>query len=426
MKLIKTNHLQIINKLKSKFKDFENKSLLNSLNKIRKNIRNHGDQALIEYLIAFDNLKNPKDFQFQVTKNEIKEAYTKVEKSVVAALTRAKENIVKYHEKQFPVSWFTKAQTGVKYGQKFSAIDQVGIYVPGGNAVYPSSVLMNAVPAKIAKVRDLIMITPPNQEGNVPAVTLVAADLCGVDTIYKVGGAQGIFALAYGTESIQKVAKIVGPGNRYVTLAKQMVYGQVDIDKPAGPSEVMIYIDNKKYISFAASDFIAQLEHNPDSIAIVVSEDQAILNFLKKEIFKQTEAALRRVIIEKALANSFLLATKNLEESLMVINEYAAEHVVILSENATQIEPKIINAGAIFIGPYTPVTLGDYYAGPNHVLPTLGAAKFASPLNVLDFMKSTSLLQYSKNALALALPDLELLTEVEGLDAHKKSVEIRF
>lgn len=425
MKLIKRNHLFEIDKLKKKYQDFENKKILNIVKTIKNRVKKYGDQALIEYLIAFDGLKSPHDFQLEVKPFEIKEAYNLVDGKVIAALKRAKENIEKYHQKQRPKSWFTRAQKGSSYGLKYQSIQRVGLYVPGGKAVYPSSVLMNAIPAKIAGVKELVIITPPNNEGKIPPVILVAADLCGVNTVYKVGGAQGVFALAYGTESIKKVDKIVGPGNRYVTLAKQLVYGQVDIDKPAGPSEVMIYLDNLKYVPFAASDFIAQLEHGADSIAIAVSENQELLHVLEKEILSQAEHSLRREIIISALANGFLFLTNNFGESLNLINDYAAEHVEILSTKAKQIEPLIINAGAIFMGPYTPVALGDYYAGPNHVLPTLGTAKFASPLTVMDFMKATSLLQYNQEALTAALPDLRILADVEGLDAHKKSIEVR-
>ncbi len=425
MRLIKKKHLNIINKLKKIYQLNDDVKLFSLARKIKKNVCQHGDEALKKYLQEFDGVKDINSLDLLVSKEEIKLAYNQVKPDFIKAIKTVKLNLEEFHRNEMPKSWQKKPRNGVKYGLQYTPIEKVGIYVPGGKAIYPSSVLMNAVPALLARVNEIVMVTPPNKEGVINPAVLVTADLCGITKIYKVGGAQAIFALAYGTESIPKVDKIVGPGNRYVTIAKQMVYGTVDIDKPAGPSEILIYLDNKKYLDYAVIDFLSQLEHGEDSIAILISEDLKLLNQAKKDILDRLETCKRKEIIKKSLKNAFLFVTKSLDESIFLINEYAGEHLELLSDKANDIIKQIKHAGAIFLGPYTPIALGDYYAGPNHVLPTLGTARFSGPLGVMDFLKTTSILEYQKTALALAVDDIKILAEMEGLDAHFQTINTR-
>ncbi len=401
-----------------------NSAIFPLLKKIQSDIHQRGDKAVLSYTLRFDHVSNTA-FQLRVTDKEIEEAYRCVGKPFIKAIRHIQKNLNQYHKKQYPKSWDQKKPHGIAYGARYLPIEKVGLYVPGGRAPYPSTVLMNAVPAKIAGVPELIIATPPNKDGVVSPYILVAADICGICSVFKVGGAQAVFALAYGTESIPKVDKIVGPGNQYVTLAKQMVYGAVDIDKPAGPSEVLAYIDKEEYAAFAASELLAQLEHGPDSWGILVSENSSILETVQKEVHKQFSLCTRQDILAESLKRSFLIQTFSQSESIEAINLAAPEHLVLLSDRAKAWLKSIRNAGSIFIGPYSTVTLGDYFAGPNHVLPTGGAARFSSPLGVMDFMKYSSVLSYSKAALKKAEPSLKLLTSVEGLDAHYRTVSIR-
>ncbi len=402
----------------------ETDEIKNTLDTIEAAVKSQGDAAVILYTKTFDKI-NTENFNLCVSPNDIKHAYTQVSSDLIDALTSAKANIEAYHKNQSPKNWESSPSPGVKYGVQYSPLECVGLYVPGGRAPYPSTVLMDAIPAKLAGVTQLVMTTPPQADGNIPPQILVAADLCGVDIIIKAGGSQAIFGLAYGTESIPKVDKIVGPGNIFVDLAKQRVYGKVDIDKPAGPSDVTVYIDNKKYATYAASELLAQLEHDPKSIAIAISKDEAILKAIQKECEKQVQTLSRKDIILEAAKNSALLLIGPQTDEADTINESAPEHLVILTDTADSLRKKIKHAGSIFCGPYTPVTLGDYYAGPNHVLPTSGAARFASPLGMMDFVKYSSYMSYSQSALKEASSHLKLLTDMEGFDAHYNAVSQR-
>ena len=381
------------------------------------------DAALLQLTEAFDGSKLNSIF---VTKEEIKNAYEYVSDTWLKSIKRAKENIESFHSHQLPKSWEDKPQEGVSYGWRFSPLDAVGLYVPGGQAIYPSSVLMNAIPAKLAGVKRTVMVSPPQKDGSLPASVLVAADLCGVDEIYKVGGAQAIFALAYGTQSVKKVDKIVGPGNAYVTAAKQMVYGVVDIDKPAGPSEVLVVVNDDLYIKYAAAEMLAQCEHDKDAFAVCVTQNKTIFELLSDEIIKQAKVLNRQDILKTSIANCGVFLAADKKEALDMINEGASEHLALVLDDAKDWLADIRHAGSIFCGPYSPVALGDYIAGPNHVLPTLGAARFASPLWVGDFLKGNAVLSYSKKALDGIKEDLAELALLEGLDGHNRSVQKRF
>jgi histidinol dehydrogenase len=391
---------------------------------IQQKIISEQDAALLEFTRKFDRLTVP-EFEFKVSKKEIELAYTQVSKTLISALKKAKANITRYHRYQKPKSWTKKPKNGIELGLRYTPIERVGIYVPGGRAAYPSTVLMNAIPAIIAGVDDVIMVTPPQPDGTIAPSVLVAADLCGVTHIYKIGGAQAVFALAYGTQTIPKVDKIVGPGNAYVTRAKELVYGIVDIDKPAGPSEVLVYCEDPKYATYAAAEMLAQLEHDPLASAITVSTRQDTLDAIQTALDIQITECQRQSVLLKSIANRSLVLAKTQSDALRLINEIASEHLVLLVDNPKDLLPDIRHAGAIFMGPYTPVTLGDYVAGPNHVLPTSKAARYASPLTVMDFMKSTSLITYSKPALQSIAATLKTLTDAEGFDAHYLAVETR-
>ncbi len=398
-------------------------SLMETVQAIQKNVSQHGDKALKDYARQFDKVAG--DLNLVVSQQEIAAAYTKVSKSFITALKKAKANIKKFHALQKPKSWTKKLSQGAWYGVRYTALDAVGLYVPGGRAIYPSTVLMNAIPASIAGVKHIVITTPPQPDGSVPPEILVAADLCGVSTIIKSGGAQAVFALTQGTKSVQKVDKIVGPGNRFVTLAKQMVYGQVDIDKPAGPSEVLVFIDNAAYADSAAAEALAQLEHDPSANAVIVGCDKSILSSTIDAFNRQIKTCSRQDILMQSQKNLYVLLAKDEKEALEVINQCASEHVMILSDRAKDMLPHIRHGGSIFLGPYTSVTLGDYWAGPNHVLPTSGTARFASPLGVMDFMKFSSVLQYSKKELEESAPYIQCLTQSEGFDAHFNAVNVR-
>ncbi len=403
---------------------FDEEQVRDDLKAMRADIQANGDSAILHYLQKYDKI-NKETFTLKVTDQDIKNAFDHVSPDQLNALKNAKENIEKYHQRQYPKSWQETDDQGNIFGQKFTPISTVGLYVPGGRAVYPSTVLMNAIPAKIAGVTSAVVITPPNQHGDISPFIIVAAELCGVDAIYKVGGAQSVFGVAYGTQTLPKVDKIVGPGNIYVTIAKQMVYGQVDIDKPAGPSEVLVYIDSPKYARYAASELLAQLEHDPMARAFAISENKAALDEIAKQLPSLFDACKRQEIITQALNNSALIHVASREEAIQEINTIASEHLVILVDDYQPILDKIQNAGSIFCGPYSPVAIGDYYAGPNHVLPTESAARFASPLGVMDFMKYSSYMTYTKESLAKSKADMKLLTDIEGFDAHYQTVAIR-
>jgi histidinol dehydrogenase len=399
-------------------------NVLERIEAIRNDVLQNGDEAIKNYCKLFDGVTDP-DFSLIATAQEIDAAYSLVSKEFIQAIKEAIKNIRNFHSYQQPKNWQANSDQGYNYGMQFSAITSVGLYVPGGRALYPSTVLMNAIPAKLAGVQQIIMTSPPQKNGMLAPEIYVAAKECNVDIIVKVGGAQAIFALAYGSYSVPKVDKIVGPGNVYVDEAKKRVYGEVDIDKPAGPSEVLIYIEDKRYAAYAASELLAQLEHDPNAQAQAISSNKETLTAIQQEFDKQLPNLKRTDIITDSKKNCFLFLVHNEENAIQVINDIASEHLVLCVDNHKEIRAKIKHAGAIFCGPYTPVALGDYIAGPNHVLPTAGAARFSSALSVMDFMKFSSFLECSKQDLKEFEANLKILTDVEQLDAHFNSVRIR-
>ncbi len=389
-------------------------------------VRNQKDQALFDFTKKFDGVEI--DAQtIRVTDEEIAEAYEKVDTSLVEIIRKAKQNIVTYHEKQRQYSWFDSKPNGTMLGQKVTALQRVGVYVPGGKAVYPSSVLMNIVPAKVAGVDDVIMVTPPGKDGKINPNTLVAAKEAGADIIYKVGGAQAIGALAYGTESIPKVDKIVGPGNIYVALAKKAVYGHVSIDSIAGPSEIMVIADETANPRYVAADLLSQAEHDELASAILVTTSEKLAQEVSEQVEQFVEELSRTEIMRKSLDNyGYILVADTMEDVIDIANEIASEHLEIMTQNPYDIMMKVRNAGAIFIGEYSSEPLGDYFAGPNHVLPTNGTAKFFSPLGVDDFIKKSSIIAYSREALEEIHEDIERFAAAEQLTAHANSIKVRF
>lgn len=389
-------------------------------------IKSRRDEAVFEYTKKFDGYDLNAD-NIIVTEDEIKAAYEEIDAGLVEIIRKALVNIRNYHAKQKRNSWFDATPDGTILGQKITPLARVGVYVPGGKAAYPSSVLMNVVPAKVAGVDEIIMCTPPGKDGKIYCGTLVAAKEAGVDVIYKVGGAQAIAAMAYGTESVPKVDKIVGPGNIYVALAKKAVYGQVGIDSIAGPSEIMVLADESANPRFVAADLLSQAEHDELASAILVTTSRE----LAEKVSEETEGFLRelsrRQIIEKSLENyGYILLAKDMDEAVAVVNEIASEHLELVTKDPFQTMTKIRNAGAIFLGEYSSEPLGDYFAGPNHVLPTNGTAKFFSPLEVDDFIKKSSIISYSREALGAIHTDIEKFAQAEGLTAHANSIKVRF
>ena len=390
------------------------------------NIKTNGDKALFDYTKQFDGFELTKD-NIRVTDKEIDDAINSLPKEFIRILEEAAENIREFHEKQKRISWIDTKPDGSILGQKFTPIERVGVYVPGGKAAYPSSVLMNIIPAKVAGVNRIVMVTPPGKTGFINAGTLAAAKIAGADEIYKVGGAQAIAALAYGTESIPRCYKICGPGNIFVALAKKAVYGQVSIDSIAGPSEVLVIADETTNPRYAAADLLSQAEHDELASVTLISTSKEVADKTLEEINKFTEVLERKEIIKKSLDNfGTIFITDNMDMAIDTVNEIAPEHLEILTKNPFEIMPKINNAGAIFLGEYTSEPLGDYLAGPNHVLPTNGTAKFFSPLNVDDFCKKSSIISYSKEALTKVHADVEYFAKQEGLTAHANSVAVRF
>ena len=390
------------------------------------NVKANGDQALFEYTKKFDQA-DLNAGNIKVTDAEIEEAYALVDRKLVEIIRKSLANIRTYHEKQRQTSWFDSKPDGTILGQKVTALHRVGVYVPGGKAAYPSSVLMNIVPAKVAGVDEIIMVTPPGKDGKVTPTTLVAAKEAGADAIYKVGGAQAIGALAYGTESIPKVDKIVGPGNIYVALAKKAVYGYVSIDAIAGPSEILVIADETANPRFVAADLLSQAEHDELASAILVTTSEELAKKVSDETDKFIKELSRGEIIQNSLDNyGYILVTDTMDEAIETANEIASEHLEIQTKNPFDVMTKIRNAGAIFIGEYSSEPLGDYFAGPNHVLPTNGTAKFFSPLSVDDFIKKSSIISYSRNALEKIHTDIEKFAEAEHLTAHANSIKVRF
>jgi len=393
---------------------------------ILEDVKRDRDQALFAYTERFDGAKITAE-NIRVTPEEIAAAYEEVNPKLLEVIRKALVNIRSYHEKQRRYSWFDSKPDGTLLGQKISALASCGVYVPGGKAVYPSSVLMNIVPAKVAGVDKIVMTTPPGRDGKVCANTLVAAHEAGADEIYKVGGAQAIAALAYGTETVPKVDKIVGPGNIYVALAKKAVYGFVSIDSIAGPSEILVLADETANPRFVAADLLSQAEHDEMASAILVTTSRELAKQVEKEVADFAEKLSRKDILKKSLENyGYILLAENMETAIETANEIASEHLEIVTRDPFQVMTKIRNAGAVFIGEYASEPLGDYFAGPNHVLPTNGTAKFFSPLSVDDFIKKSSIVYYSKEALEAVQEDIVRFANAEQLTAHANSIAVRF
>lgn len=396
------------------------------VNDIIQNVREKRDEAIFEYTLKFDGATIDQD-NIRVTEEEIKEAYEQVDPKLLDVIRKALVNIRDYHTKQKQYSWFDSDESGIILGQKVTPLKTVGVYVPGGKAVYPSSVLMNVIPAKVAGVSNIIMTTPCGKDGKVYPSTLVAAKEAGVDAIYKVGGAQAIAALAFGTESIPKVDKIVGPGNIYVALAKKAVFGYVSIDSIAGPSEIMVLADETANPRFVAADLLSQAEHDEMASAILVTTSEALAEQVSAEVDKFVTTLSRKEIIQKSLDNyGYILVADTMQDAIDTVNEIASEHLELVTKNPFETMTKIRNAGAIFIGEYSSEPLGDYFAGPNHVLPTNGTAKFFSPLSVDDFIKKSSIISYSREALKPVYKDIVQFAECEKLTAHANSIRVRF
>ena len=394
--------------------------------KILEDVKWEGDEALFGYTARFDGAHLDAE-TVRVTEQEIQEAYDQVDEELLGIIRRALHNIRTYHEKQRQNSWFDSRPDGTILGQKVTALARVGVYVPGGKAAYPSSVLMNIAPAKAAGVDEIIMVTPPDKNGKVTPTTLVAAKEDGADVVYKIGGAQAIGALAYGTKSIPKVDKLVGPGNIYVALAKKAVYGHVSIDAIAGPSEILVIADDSANPSYVAADLLSQAEHDELASAILVTTSEELADAVSKEVDRFTAQLSRKEIIQKSLDNyGYILIAESMDEAISIANEIASEHLEIQTKNPYDVMTKIRNAGAIFIGEYSSEPLGDYFAGPNHVLPTNGTAKFFSPLSVDDFIKKSSIIAYSKEALEKVHEDIESFAAAERLTAHANSIHVRF
>lgn len=389
-------------------------------------IRARKDEAVFEYTKKFDGADINAD-NIRVTEEEIQEALTKVDPSLLDVMKKSMKNIREYHEKQRQYSWFDSQPNGTLLGQKVTALSSVGVYVPGGKAAYPSSVLMNIIPAEVAGVKKIVMVTPPGKDGKVNPVTLIAAHLAGATEVYKVGGAQAIAALAFGTESIPRVNKIVGPGNIFVALAKKAVYGHVSIDSIAGPSEILVLADETANPRFVAADLLSQAEHDELASAILITTSMELAEKVSAEVDKFVAVLSRKEILQKSLDNyGYILVADTLHEAIDAANEVASEHLEIVTRNPFEVMTKIQNAGAIFLGEYSSEPLGDYFAGPNHVLPTNGTAKFFSPLGVDDFIKKSSIIYYSKEALEPVHKDIEAFAEAEHLTAHANSIRVRF
>ena len=389
-------------------------------------VKSQKDEAVFAYTKKFDKADITRD-TIRVTKEEIDEAMALVEPKLLSVMKQSMENIRTYHEKQKRNSWFDAKPDGTILGQKILPLASVGVYVPGGKAAYPSSVLMNIIPAKVAGVERIVMVTPPGKDGKVNPVTLTAACLAGATEVYKVGGAQAIAALAFGTESIPKVDKIVGPGNIFVALAKKAVYGHVSIDSIAGPSEILVIADETANPRYVAADLLSQAEHDELASAILVTTSKTLAEQVSKEVDTFVQSLSRKEILEKSLENyGYILVAASLEEAIETANLIASEHLEIVTKNPFEVMTKIRNAGAIFIGEYSSEPLGDYFAGPNHVLPTNGTAKFFSPLGVDDFIKKSSIIYYSKEALEKVHKEIIAFAEAEQLTAHANSIRVRF
>jgi len=411
---------QVLNRGKSDISSIES-----SVKTIINDVKEQGDKALLQYTEKFDKVRLNAS-KLKVTQREIKEAYKKLEKIQITALRKAADNIASFHKKQLRAKWTMQIAEGVTLGQVTRPLASVGIYVPGGKAAYPSSVLMCAIPAKVAGVKKIIVCSPPGKSGDVNPALLVAADIAGVSELYRVGGAQAIAAMAYGTGTVPKVDKIVGPGNVFVTAAKLEVSKDVAIDVPAGPSEVLIIADETGNASFIASDLLAQAEHDPQAWAILLTSSEALASAVKEEVYRQMKSLSRTEIIKSSIQKRGLIViVRNIEEAIDYTNMIAPEHLQIQTKNPTKVLSKIRNAGAVFLGDYSPVAFGDYSSGLNHVLPTAGYAKIYSGLSSLDFVKTMNFLQCSKEGYRNLKETTVTIAEMEGFDAHAKSVIIR-
>lgn len=397
-----------------------------TVNEIIENVRTEGNKALFDYTLKFDKFALNAE-NIKVTRKEIDEAYTKLDAGLIEVIKKSAENIRSFHSRQLRNSWFDAKEDGTILGMKITPIARAGVYVPGGKAAYPSSVLMNVIPAKVAGVSEIIMTTPPDADGKINPGTLVAADIAGVDTIYKAGGAQAIAAMAFGTESIPKVDKITGPGNIFVALAKKAVYGYVSIDSIAGPSEILVLADETANPRYVAADLLSQAEHDELASAILITTSRALAEKVSAQVDVFVNELSRKEIMQKSLDNyGYILLADNMKDAVDAVNEIASEHLEILTANPFEVMTRIKNAGAIFLGEYASEPLGDYFAGPNHILPTNGTAKFFSPVNVDDFIKKTSIISYSREALEKVHKDIETFAESEGLTAHANSIKVRF
>lgn len=389
-------------------------------------VKQNGDEALFQYTLEFDKTEINQE-NIRVSEAEIEEAYQKIDGELLRVIRAAIKNIEAYHILQKRNSWFDSKENGVILGQKITPLATAGVYVPGGKAAYPSSVLMNVIPAKVAGVKRIVMTTPPGKDGKVNPGTLVAAKEAGVSEIYKAGGAQAVAALAFGTKSVPKVDKIVGPGNIFVALAKKMVYGNVSIDSIAGPSEILVLADETANPRYIAADLLSQAEHDELASAILITTDPSLASAVQREIEVFLEKLSRREILEKSLENyGYILIADTMQDAVDAANDIASEHLEIVTKDPFAVMTKIQNAGAIFLGEYSSEPLGDYFAGPNHILPTNGTAKFFSPLSVDDFIKKSSIISYSREALEAVHKDVELFAKAEGLTAHANSIAVRF
>ncbi|WP_027215581.1 histidinol dehydrogenase [Butyrivibrio fibrisolvens] len=398
----------------------------NTVNDIISNVREKGDKALFEYTQKFDKCVITKD-TIKVTRDEIDAAYKKLDPEFIEVMKKSAANIKDFHEKQKRESWFTTKDDGSILGQRVLPVEISGVYVPGGKAAYPSSVLMNVIPAKVAGVERIVMVTPPSKDGSLNAGTLVAADIAGVTEVYKVGGAQAIAAMAFGTESIPKVDKITGPGNIFVALAKKACFGHVSIDSIAGPSEILVIADETANPKWVAADLLSQAEHDEMASAILVTTSQEVADKVSEEIDKFLEVLERKEIIQKSLDSyGYAFVAENMDDAIEAANAIASEHCEIITKNPFEVMTKVKNAGALFLGHYSSEPLGDYFAGPNHILPTNQTARFFSPLSVDDFVKKTSIIAYSKEGLEAVHKDIERFAKEEGLTAHANSVAVRF
>lgn len=411
----------LLNRNPGSFSEYEN-----IVNDIIENVRNNGDKALFEYTSKFDKCQLDKD-SVKVTAQEIKDAYKRLNPDLIEVMKKSAENIRIFHEKQKRNSWIETREDGSILGMRIIPIEISGVYVPGGKAAYPSSVLMNVVPAKVAGVERIVMCTPPGPDGLVNPGTLVAADIAGVTEVYKVGGAQAIAAMAFGTESIPKVDKITGPGNIFVALAKKACFGHVSIDSIAGPSEILVLADETANARYVAADLLSQAEHDELASAILVTTSMKLAEDVSKEIDEFLKTLSRADIIKKSLENyGYIFVADNMDDAIDAANAVASEHLEIITRNPYEDMTKIKNAGAIFLGEYSSEPLGDYYAGPNHILPTNRTSRFFSPLNVDDFLKKSSIISYSRQALSKVHQDIELFAKEEGLTAHANSIAVRF